>query len=331
MQGMPSLTIGRIKVPCPIIQGGMAVRVSTSRLAAAVANEGGIGIIAGTAMSAKELREEIAAARNLVKGKGALGVNILFAVSDFADLVKTAMSAGIDLFISGAGFSRDMFGWGKQYGVEVVPIVSSGRLAQTAERLGAAAVVVEGVEAGGHLGTDRSVKDILAEVVQAVKIPIIAAGGIITGADIYHFLQRGAHGVQMATRFAASLECNAAEQFKQFYLNAKAEDSVFIQSPVGLPGRALLSPFSRKIIAGEKVAIEDCNNCLKRCSSYFCIRRALTAAQTGNIEEGLIFAGARVGEIKDILSVSDIFKRLTAEFNEEKRRCEQLKEAIGEK
>ena len=322
MLGMPSLTIGQIKVPFPIIQGGMAVRISTSRLAAAVATEGGIGVIAGTAMSPLELREEIAGAKKLIKGNGALGVNILFAVSNFALLAKTAMSAGIDMFTSGAGVSRDMYGWGKNYGVEVVPMVSSGRLAKLAERLGASAVVVEAVEAGGHLGTDRSVTEVLPEVLQAVNIPVIAAGGILTGADIYHYLKEGAKGVQMATRFAASVECNAADEFKEFYVNAKPEDSVFIKSPVGLPGRAVLSPFSRKVIAGETIPVEDCRGCLKNCNSNFCISRALDAAQAGDIEEGLIFAGKRVGEIKDILPVSEIFKRLVTEFNAEQQRCE---------
>jgi len=330
MQGIPKLRIGRIEVPYPIIQGGMAVRVSTSRLAAAVATEGGIGVIAGTAMSVSELQQEIAAARDMIKGNGALGVNILFAVSEFATLVKTAMAAGIDLFISGAGFSRDMFGWGREYGVEVVPIVSSGRLAKMAERLGASAVVVEGVEAGGHLGTNRSVKEILAEVLQVVKIPVIAAGGIMTGGDIYNFLQRGAQGVQIATRFAASEECNAAPEFKQYYLDSKPEDSVLIESSVGLPGRALLSPLSRKIIAHETETVGDCSGCLKKCTKSFCIRRALEAAQAGNVEEGLIFAGQRVGEIKEVLSVSQIFKKLKAEFFAEQE-CWETQKASGEK
>lgn len=323
MPGMPPLRIGRIQVPYPIIQGGMAIRISTARLAAAVATEGGIGIIAGTAMSPAELKEEIAAARKKIKGPGALGVNILFAVSNFAELVKTAMSAGIDLFTSGAGISRDMYAWGKKYGVEIVPIVSSARLAKLAERLGASAVVVEGVEAGGHLGTDRSVKEILPEVIQAVNIPVIAAGGIITGRDIYHFLKGGAQGVQMGTRFAASVECNAAEPFKQYYLDAKQEDSVFIQSSVGMPGRALLSPFSKRIFSGENIKVEDCSRCLKKCTGSFCIRQALEAARLGNIEKALIFAGARVGEIIEILSVSEIFKKLSAEFNDEQRKWQE--------
>jgi nitronate monooxygenase len=323
MPGMPSLTIGGFTVPIPIIQGGMAVRISTARLAAAVATEGGVGVIAGTAMSPAELRDEIALAKKLIKGNGALGVNILFAVSNFAQLAKAAMSAGIDMFTSGAGVSRDMYSWGKNYGVEIVPMVSSGRLAKMAQRLGASAVVVEGVEAGGHLGTDRSMHDILPEVLESVDIPVIAAGGIMTGADIYHVLAKGAKGVQMATRFAASDESNAALPFKEAYINAIPEDSVFIKSPVGLPGRAVLSPFSKRIIAGETIPVEDCSGCLKNCNSNYCIRGALDAAQIGDLEKGLIFAGERVGEIHDILPVSEIFKRLVAEYEAEEQRYQR--------
>ncbi len=322
MPGMPSLTFGNITVPIPIIQGGMAVRISTARLAAAVATEGGIGVIAGTAMSPTELREEIALARKLTKGNGALGVNILFAVSNFAELTKTAMSAGIDMFTSGAGVSRDMYSWGKKYGVEVVPMVSSGRLAKMAQRLGASAVVVEGVEAGGHLGTDRPMQDILPEVLEAVEIPVIAAGGVMTGADIYHLLAKGAKGVQMATRFAVSEECNAAMAFKEAYVNAKPEDSVFVTSPVGLPGRAIVSPFSKRIRAGESIPPTECYGCLKNCNSNFCISNALDAAQMGDIENALIFAGQRVGEVQEILPVSEIFKQLISEFEAEEKRCQ---------
>ena len=311
---LPTLKIGNITVPYPIIQGGMAVRISTSRLAAAVANEGGIGIIAGTAMSVTELKNEIAQARKMITGRGALGVNILFAVSQFADLVKNAMASGIDMLVSGAGFSRDMFAWGRTYGVAVVPIVSSVRLAKLAESLGAAAVVVEGKEAGGHLGTDRSVKEILPEICKSVKIPVIAAGGIINGGDIRHFLEKGAHGVQMGTRFAASKESNGSNNFKQAYIKAKPSHSIIIESPVGLPARGIRSSFSRRILADSVIDVPLCSNCLKRCSRAFCIREALEKAQEGDMDNGLVFAGERVGEINDVLSTSDIFKNLIREF-----------------
>ena len=155
----PPLKIGNLVPKLPVIQGGMAVRVSMAKLAAAVANEGGIGIIAGTGLSLDELRAEIKKARELTNG--IIGVNILFAVSEFADLVKTSIQEGIDLVISGAGFSRDMFQWAKETGTPIVPIVSSAKGAIMAEKLGASAVIVEGKEAGGHLGTDRSIKEII--------------------------------------------------------------------------------------------------------------------------------------------------------------------------
>ena len=216
---LKGLTIGNIKVPTPIIQGGMAVKISTSRLASAVANEGGIGIIAGTGMTVEELVKEIRKARSITSG--IIGINVLFAVRNFADLVQAAIEEKIDLIISGAGFSRNMFSWGKKSNIPIVPIVSSAKLASLAEKLGAAAVIVEGKEAGGHLGTDRPTKDILKEVVESISIPAIAAGGIISGKDIVEMINQGAKGVQMGTIFAASEESNASIDMKQYYLKSK--------------------------------------------------------------------------------------------------------------
>lgn len=311
---LPQLQIGNIKVPYPIIQGGMAIRISTATLAAAVARQGGIGVIAGTGMSPGELRNEIRLAKKLSHGRGAIGLNVLFAVANFPDLVKAGIEEGIDLVISGAGFSRDMFCWGKQANVPVVPIVSSARLAKTAEKLGASAVIVEGVEAGGHLGTNRSVTDILPEVKQAVQIPVIAAGGIISGQDIYRMMQLGADGVQMGTRFAASLESNACEEFKQAYLRAKAGDSILIESPVGLPGRGIPTIFSNRVAANGGVKPAKCTSCLKKCSKRFCIKEALENAQQGNLAKGVVFAGSNVHLIQEILPVEEIFRKLIKEF-----------------
>lgn len=171
---IPELRIADLVAKIPVIQGGMAVRISMAPLAAAVAEEGGIGIIAGSGLSVQELKEEIREARR--RTKGIIGVNVMFAVREFAQLVHAAFEEKIDLLVSGAGFSRDMFTWGKEKGIPVVPIVSSAKLAKLSEKLGAAAVVVEGYEAGGHLGTDRSMRDILPEVKAAVSIPVIGAG-----------------------------------------------------------------------------------------------------------------------------------------------------------
>ena len=256
---LPKLRIGNLIADLPIIQGGMAVRISTSTLAAAVANEGGIGIIAGTGMKPEELQQEIRLARS--QTRGILGINVLFAVSQFADLVKTAISEKIDLVISGAGFSRDMFGWGKASGVPIVPIVSSAKLAVLAEKLGASAVIVEGKEAGGHLGTDRPMLEILQEVKAAVQIPVIGAGGVIDGFDIARAIQLGADGVQMGTRFAASTESNASDAFKQAYVASAADDVVHIHSPVGMPGQALRSSFTEMLERTERPARPACVTC----------------------------------------------------------------------
>ncbi|MFA5537115.1 MAG: nitronate monooxygenase [Bacillota bacterium] len=311
---LPMLQIGTLKAKIPIIQGGMAVRISTAPLAAAVANEGGIGVIAGTGMSVAELREEIKRARRL--SKGIIGVNVMFAVREFANLVIAALEEGIDLVISGAGFSRDIFGWGKKYNRAIVPIVSTPRLAMMAERLGASAVVVEGVEAGGHLGTKEQLKNIISSVRNTIKIPIIAAGGITTGKDIVEALKLGANGVQMGTKFAASEESNASQAFKNLYLSAKETDLVFVQSPVGLEGRAIRNEFIRALEAKKPLKPWRCENCLKECSRKFCILSALENAQKGNLEEGLVFAGTGVTGITQILPVKKIISSLLTEVNE---------------
>jgi nitronate monooxygenase len=194
---LPELKIGNKIARLPIQQGGMAIRLSTARLAAAVANEGGIGLIAASGMSHDELRYEIRLARSLTSG--IIGINIMVAARDFAGIVKTAIDEGIDLVVAGAGFSRDMFGLGKESGTPIVPIVSSVKLAKISERLGAAAIVLEGKEAGGHLGTNTSVRDLISDVSAAVKIPVIAAGGVLHGQDIVDLIKMGAAGVQMGS------------------------------------------------------------------------------------------------------------------------------------
>jgi NAD(P)H-dependent flavin oxidoreductase YrpB (nitropropane dioxygenase family) len=307
---LPELRIGKLRAAVPIIQGAMAVRISTAPLAAAVANEGGIGLIAGTGMSIGELRNEIRKAREMTRG--IIGVNVLFAVSEFADLVKTAIEEKIDLVVSGAGFSRDMFAWGREGNVPIVPIVSSAKLATIAEKLGAAAVVVEGKEAGGHLGTDRSMREVLPEVRAAVEIPVIGAGGVIDGQDIKEVMALGADGVQMGTRFAASEESNASDEFKALYVNARKEDVVIIKSPVGLPGRGIRNCFSQLIAAEDgSLEIEDCIGCLKRCTQNFCIMEALNnACRSGDFKRALVFAGEQVERIREILPVHTIFEDL---------------------
>lgn len=209
-----------------------------------------------------------------------------------------------------APFSRDIFAIGRAYNVAVVPIVSSVKLAKISEKLGASAIVVEGTEAGGHLGTQESIKTILPDIIKAVKIPVIAAGGAVCGADVAELLKLGASGVQMGSRFAASEESNGAPALKEFYLKMTKEDVVQIDSPVGYKGRAILNPFAQKVLDGNPPRPTTCDACLKHCSRSFCIIRALTRAQQGDVETGLVFTGANMWKIKEILPVKEIFRRL---------------------
>ncbi len=311
---LPELRIGKLVAKVPIIQGGMAIRLSTARLAAAVANEGGIGLIAASGMPFDELRHEIKLARKL-SPHGIIGINVMVAAREFKGIVTTAIEEGIDLVVAGAGFSRDMFAWGKASGTPIVPIVSSAKLAKISQSLGASAVVVEGAEAGGHLGTIRSSRLIVPEVRAAVDIPVIGAGGVLHGEDIAEMLRLGANGVQMGSRFAASVESNGSEELKKVYLRAnKPEDFILIHSPVGLPGQAIRTPFSERILLGTAPKPETCDQCLKKCSHKYCIIRALTRAQQGDVETGLVFSGRRMMEIHDILPVKDIFANIKREM-----------------
>lgn len=311
---LPELRIGKLVAKVPIIQGGMAIRLSTARLAAAVANEGGIGLIAASGMPFDELRHEIKLARKL-SPHGIIGINVMVAAREFKGIVTTAIEEGIDLVVAGAGFSRDMFAWGKASGTPIVPIVSSAKLAKISQSLGASGVVVEGAEAGGHLGTNRSSRLIVPEVRAAVDIPVIGAGGVLYGEDVAEMLRLGANGVQMGSRFAASVESNGSEELKKVYLRAnKPEDFILVHSPVGLPGQAIRTPFSERILLGTAPKPETCDQCLKKCSHKYCIIRALTRAQQGDVETGLVFSGRRMMEIHDILPVKDIFANIKREM-----------------
>jgi len=311
---MPTLTIGNVTARLPIVQGGMAVRISLSPLAGAVAAAGGIGIIAGSGLEDDELRNEIRNARAIAKG-GVVGVNIMVAVSRFKELVHVALEEGIDLVIAGAGFSRDVFSWCKEAGVPMVPIVGSARVATLSEKFGASAVVVEGFEAGGHLGTDRLMRDLLPEIVEAVSIPVIGAGGVVTGSDIREVLEIGASGVQMGTRFAATVESSAPEAFKQMYVDATPDEIVLVKSPVGLPGRALKNPFWERTQREDYPRIPKCISCLKACHKEYCIMNELIICQEGDVDQGLVFSGSAAARVHDVPHVADLMARLVEEYS----------------
>src|SRR3989338_381901 len=311
---LPELKIGNLVASVHIIQGGMAIRISTGALAGAVAAAGGIGVIGASGMTFDELAEEIRIAREKAMG-GIIGINIMFAAREFWGIVRTAIKEKIDIVFTGAGFSRDIFKIGQDSNIPIVPIVSSARLAKTSDKCGATAIVVEGREAGGHLGTDRSIKDVLPEVRKVTTLPVIAAGGITTGQDIVEMFNLGANGVQIATRFVLSEECNAALPYKQLYQQAKEGDIVTISSPVGLPGHALKTDFVNKILKKEAPKPIGCDFCLKNCSLEYCIIQALINSLHGKINEGVVFSGENVWKIKDkrIRPAADIIKELIKE------------------
>ena len=355
---MPKLRIGDLEVDIPIVQGGMGVGVSLSGLAAAVANEGGIGVIslAGIGMleadfernfkeaNRRALHREIKRAKAMTKG--IIGVNIMVALSDYDELLKTAVAEDADLVFLGAGLPLKVpeiwpSGEWEKVTTKIVPVVSSSRAAKIIFQSWQKnynhvpdAVVVEGPLAGGHLGFKKeqihdpayTLEKILPEVISVIKpfeqyfnknIPVIAAGGVYTGADIYKFIQLGAGGVQMATRFVATYECDASAEFKDAYIKCSTEDLIIIDSPVGLPGRAIRNRFLEEIESGNKIPFKCPWKCLKTCdlrSSPYCIARALTNAKNGHLEQGFAFAGANAYKIDKIISVKELFKTLMMEY-----------------
>lgn len=307
---LPSLTIGKFTAAFPMIQGGMSIRVSTSALAAPVASCGGIGVIGGSAIPTEELEADIIKAKSMTDG--IVAVNIMYAMKNFYDNVMGSVKSGVDMIITGAGFSRDIFKIGREHDVPIVMIVSSPALAKLAEKLGAAAVIVEAKEAGGHLGTDKPLRELFPPVRDVVKnIPLIAAGGITNGYEMAEMMDKyGADGVQVASRFVLSEECDVDHKFKQAYLDAQKEDIVLTSSPVGMPGRAIATPFVSSKNAGGDHSTKKCiNACLKKCDHHYCISEHLMQARDGNVKNGLFFAGENTYKMNDILPVAEIFRQ----------------------
>ncbi len=311
---LPSLKISDFTASFPLIQGGMSIRVSTSALAVPVANNGGIGVIGGSGIPAEELQEDIRRAKR--QTDGIVGVNIMYAVKNFYNLVMASIDAGVDMIFTGAGFSRDIFKIGKENNIPIVMIVSSAKFAKLAERLGASAIIAEAKEAGGHLGTTLSLREIFPPIRDAVKkIPLIAAGGITNGYEMAEMMDKyGADGIQIASRFVLSEECDVSPEYKQTYLDAQKEDIVLTTSPVGMTGRAINTPLVKGLAEGKKFTATKCKHlCLKRCDRHYCINDRLDMARLGNVEEGLVFSGENTYKMKSILSVSEIFSKFKKE------------------
>ena len=322
---LPSLKIGDKIAKLPIIQGGMAVRVSLHNLAGNVAKQGGVGIIAISGMTdPQEVRDEIRKAREIAQGNGLIGINIMGVIGRFKELLTAAIEEKIDVIIQGAGFRTDTFEIARKGNVPVFAMASSANVAKKAEDAGASGVVIEGCKAGGHLGFPKGhpfveTLEIVKDAVKKVKIPIIAAGGVFNGKDIVEMLRAGAKGVQMATRFVVTEECDADQKFKDAYLNAKEEDIVIIHSPVGLPGRAIKTPFVEKIIneTTPKPDPKECVGCIGPvCDRTYCILKALENARKGDLENGLVFAGANAWKINQMTTVKKLLDELVSEANQ---------------
>lgn len=326
----------------------MGVRVSKANLAAAVAKEGCVGVISTVGLGDFEnrpgsefvkvnedaLRNEIRKARKMTDG--VIGVNVLHALSNYENLVRTAAEEGADMIICGAGLPLDMPLIAAGHSSKLVPIVSSARAFKIICRKWKQynkkpdAVVVEGARAGGHLGFDydelvngkvRDLDEILTEVIEVANsfehpIPVVAAGGIFDGKDIARVLNLGASGVQMATRFVCTDECDVHINFKKAYINSKKEDITIIKSPVGMPGRVINNAFVEKIKRGETVPFKCAYKCLKSCdprTAPYCIAKVLVRAAEGHLEEAFAFAGENAYRCKEIVSVKKLISELAEE------------------
>ncbi|HQO25740.1 MAG TPA: nitronate monooxygenase [Acidobacteriota bacterium] len=352
---LPPLAIGDLRAAVPIVQGGMGVGISLAGLAAAVAEAGGIGVIAanaigmiepdyyddGRAADQRALRSEIRRAR--ARTRGVIGVNLMVAVNDFHELLQVVVEERPDIVFLGAGLPLRGIPVAalRAANVKVAPIVSSGRAARLIfthwrKSYGDVpdAVVVEGPLAGGHLGfkpeqiddpayaLERIVPDVIAEVRPfeagcGRAIPVIAGGGVYTGADIHRILRLGARGVQLGTRFVATDECDADPRFKEAYVRCRAEDIVIIKSPVGLPGRAIRNPFLEEVARGARRSFRCPWRCLESCdarAAAYCISLALDSARQGRLDEGFAFAGANAHRVDRIVPVRELMDGLKAEY-----------------
>lgn len=348
---IPKMKIGDVTLKIPIIQGGMGIGVSCSGLATAVASAGGVGVISGAQIGYKEknfdtnpvkaninaLKKEIKKAKDNSLG-GIIGVNLMVAMKNYADMVKASVEEKVDIIISGAGLPINLPSLVNNTKVKLIPIVSSMKAARIIINIWEKkhnrtpdAIIVEGPQAGGHLGfkmdelinnETKDLETIVKEVINYVKslnknIPVIAAGGIYDGYDIAKFLKIGASGVQMATRFVPTEECDAHINFKNAYINSSIDDIIITKSPVGLPGRAINNNFIKNLDDQKNNYILKCYNCLEKCNpkeTPYCITKALISSVEGNTEDGLLFVGSNAYKCNKIETVQEVIDTLMKEL-----------------
>ena len=343
-----TLVIGDLEAKIPVIQGGMGVGISLSRLAGTVAANGGIGIISTAQIGWREpdfaknpfeanfraIKKEILKAKEIA-GKGIVGVNIMVATQRYEEYVRAAAQAGADVIISGAGLPVDLPKYVEGTDTKIAPIVSSLKSCTVICRMWERKykrypdfVVIEGPKAGGHLGfsleeletfTEESYDEVIKSIIEKVKeyeakagrkIPVIVAGGIFDGEDMKHAMELGADGVQVGTRFVTTEECDAAPEYKEAYLKAKKGDIGIVKSPVGMPGRAIYNTFIEKTKT-EKCRIKHCYQCIVTCKPKeipYCITQALVNAAEGNTEEALLFCGENAYKCNKIETVKEVME-----------------------
>lgn len=348
---LPSFSIGNLVARVPIVQGGMGIGVSLSGLAGAVAREGGIGIVSAAQPGYNEpdflrhpfeancrvLASELKKAKEIALG-GIIGVNVMCRSNHYDEYVRCAVESGADLIVSGAGLPKDLPAIVKEGEAKIAPIVGMPKAARVLLKLWdrhhhrtADMVVIEGPKAGGHLGYDREelaalgdggfekqILEILAivkeyEVKYNKKIPVVFGGGVFDKADIDHYLSLGLSGVQMATRFVATKECDASEKFKEMYVKCRKSDITIVQSPVHMLGRAINNPFVQRV-KKTRVAVTHCFHCLKECNPAtipYCISAALIRAVRGDVDNALVFCGANAWRVDKITTVPELMKELS--------------------
>lgn len=350
------MKLGNRELALPLIQGGMGVGVSMGGLAGAVAAEGAMGTLSTADAGWNEpdfaahpqqanlraLRREVQRAKRLAAGAGLVAVNAMVATRQYADSVRTALEAGADVIVSGAGLPLELPALAEGFEALLAPIVSGPRAAQLICRTWAKRydrvpdfVVLEGCQAGGHLGFEEAdllsgrctpLSRLIPEVLAALRpfeekfgraIPLFCAGGVATGAEMARCTRLGAAGAQLATRFIATEECDAGQGYKDVLLAARPEDLRIIHSPVGMPGRAVNSPLVQRLAAGMRQPPAHCSGCIKSCrpaETPFCITHALIEAVKGNWEEGLFFSGSRVDLVDRMRTVPDLIDELMKEW-----------------
>lgn len=343
--------IGEKQVKIPLIQGGMGVGISLHRLAGTVAAQGGVGIISSAQIGFKEpdfetnpkeanlraIGKELQAAREIAP-EGVIGFNIMVALKFYEEYVREAARCGADIIISGAGLPTDLPKYVEGTDTKIAPIVSTLKSANVILKYWdrkynrtADLVVIEGPKAGGHLGFaleqiesfqgsvyDEEIKSIIAlvktyEEKYQCRIPVVVAGGISDVTQVEHALSLGADGVQVASRFVTTTECDADIRYKEAYLNAGKEDIVIVKSPVGMPGRAIKNAFMERVEKEGRIPHGKCRGCLAKCKPDeipYCITEALIQAAEGNVEDALLFCGADTWKINKIESVREVIRSL---------------------